>query len=163
MSKLARPGSEGNVRLLKQYGGGSSPPRQHYASGGVVAKSGSNPALAEGIAASGSPAKPNTSKPGRKAKGKNAGKKGTNVNVIVMPKGDDKPPMPPMPPVIPMPEGPPPMPMPPVGAGPVGPPPGGPPMPPMRATGGRVVKAPKMDAGAGGAKGRLEKIKAYGV
>lgn len=140
--KLARPGSEGNTRLLKQYGGGSSPPRQSYAgvkgyaTGGAVR--GDNPSLAEGLAASGSPAKPNLSRPGRKMAGKGKSKKDakTNITVVVAPngKGDEKPPMP-MPVPVPGPSaGPPmpPMPMPPPGAGP-----GGPPMP-MRAKGGRV-------------------------
>lgn len=146
--KMARPGSEGNMRLLKEYGGGSTPPRQSYpkgyATGGAV-KSGGNPALAEGLSASGKPTKPSLGRPGRKMPGKgDKGKKGTNVNVIVMPKGgDEKPPAPPVPPDMPAampPPPPPPMPMPPPGAGPGGP--GGPggPMPPMRASGGRVDK-----------------------
>lgn len=135
-SKIARPGSEGNMRLLKQYGGGSTPPRQHYASGGAV--KGENPSLAEGLSAAGGPSKMGAGKKSGKAK-KEAK---TNVNVVIMPKGDDaKPPMPPMPmppgaaagmPPPPMPPGPP---MPPPGAGP-----GGPPPPMMRKAGGRVMK-----------------------
>ena len=79
--------------------------------------------------------------------------KGTTVNIIVAPQ--TKPEGPPMPPPGALP------PMPP------GPPPGPPPMPPGgplpgipmgRKHGGRV----HMKAGAGGGKGRLAKIKAYG-
>ena len=138
-SKLARPGSEGNMRLLKAYGGGSTPPRQHYATGGAV--KGDNPSLAEGLAAGGSPAKASLARPGRKMPGKGKKDAKTNVNVVIMPKGEDgKPPMPPpgamagLPPP-PMPPGPP---MPPPGAGG---PPGGPPPPMMRKAGGRVNKA----------------------
>ena len=141
-SKLARPGSEGNMRLLKAYGGGSTPPRQHYATGGAV--KGDNPSLTEGLSAAGSPAKASLARPGRKMPGKGKKDAKTNVNVVIMPKGEDgKPPMPPpgamagLPPP-PMPPGPP---MPPPGAG--GPPggPGGPPPPMMRKAGGRVNKA----------------------
>lgn len=107
------------------------------------------------------PAKARLDRPGRKMPGKAApgGKKGgTNVNVIVMPKGDKAAPpadAPAGPSGL--------MPMPPPGAGPAGPPmpppgAGGPPMP-MRKAGGRVGK---YDAGAGGAKGRMEKAKKYG-
>ena len=137
--KIARPGSEGNTRLLKQYGGGSEPPRQSYsgvkgyATGGAVR--GDNPSLAEGMAASGTPAKPSLGRPGRKMAGKGKKDPKTNITVVVAPGGkDDKPPMP-MPVPVPGPSAgpPPPMPMPPPGmAGP-----GGPPMP-MRAKGGRV-------------------------
>ena len=156
----ARSGSDGNMRLLKAYGGGSSLPRQPYpqgfATGGVVK---GNPALAEGMAATSAKA---PAKAGKKAHGK-----GTNVNVIVVPGG--KPGAPEAPP--PMLAGPP------VGPGPGGPPmvmPPGPdagPMPPMRKSGGRVAKSvggpakpvKGFDAGAGGGKGRLEKIKKYGA
>lgn len=94
---------------------------------------------------------------------KNGGavKKGATVNVIVAPQvpPSGPPPMPPPEAMMkpPMPPGPPPAPPP--GAMPPG---GGPPMggaPMARKHGGRVQK---MDAGAGGGKGRLEKIKAYG-
>ena len=80
----------GNKRLLKSYGSGSSGPRQAYASGGAVKhRAMGGPAMDEGMApAEGMAAKPNLSRPGRKMHGKggkDAGKKGTNVNVIVMP------------------------------------------------------------------------------
>jgi hypothetical protein len=91
-------------------------------------------------------------------------KKGTNINIIIAPGGGGaKPPMPMPPPPggpIGMRQGMPP-PMPPPGAAPpMGPPPGG--MPPpglMRKDGGRAY--PIKD-GAGGGKGRLQKIAAYG-
>lgn len=126
MSKIARPGSEGNMRLLKAYGGGSSPPRQSYADGGAV-----NPALDEGLAAA---SDAGADKP---TKGKDKGKKESKINVNVIIAGKDKDAAPPMPP----PTGaaglaPPPMPMPP--PGPMGGPPGMPPGMPMRAKGGRV-------------------------
>lgn len=85
-------------------------------------------------------------------------KGGTTVNVIVA-SPPQKPEAPPMPPPGAMPMPPP----------PAGPPPGAggpPPLPgvPMgRRHGGRVpTKAPKMDFGAGGGKGRLEKARKYG-
>lgn len=126
----ARPGSEGNTRLLKAYGGGSSPPRQHYATGGAV--KGDNPALAEGLASA-----PLSDKPSKSAKKGDKSKKDAkiNVNVIVAPK-EDKPAMPP---VGPAGLAPPPMP-----PGPPMPPPGGPTMP-MRASGGRVKDDAKQD------------------
>lgn len=128
----ARPGSEGNTRLLKAYGGGSKPPRQHYATGGAV--KGENPSLDEGMEAA-PIADLGDEKPSKSKKDKGDKKDAkTSINIVVMPKADAAPPMPPPgaagmspPPPMPMP------PMPPPGAGP-----GGPPMPPMRASGGRV-------------------------
>ena len=154
MTKIARPGSEGNMRLLKQYGGGSTPPRQHFATGGAV-RSGGNPALDEGLFASGQAARPNLSRPGRKAK-KDKDKAKTNINIVLMGKDKDAAP-PAMPPGGPMaaagPMPPPPMPMP--MKPPMGPPmagPDGPPMP-MRASGGRVNRA---DGGAVEEQGWVE-------
>jgi hypothetical protein len=156
MKSIARPGSEGNTRLLQKYGGGSSPPRQSYAPG--YANGGAVKAYADGGSAgmgagmvtdmdapSGMPAARRLDRPGKKKGKGDKGKKGTNVNVIVMPKeGGAAPPalaLPPIPPgaIPPMPPGPPAMgagmpPMPPPGAG------GPPMMPPMRARGGRVAK-----------------------
>lgn len=165
--KSVPTGASGNTRLLKSYGGGSKGPRQAYASGGAVKGMNSDgPALDEGLAASGEPAKPNLARAGRKMSKKggkkddkdDGGKKGTTFDVVIASggKGPDGPPGPPM-------GGPP---MPPPGAG-------GPPMmpPPMRASGGRVAcrsvggpaSPPKgFDAGAGGARGRLEKRDKYG-
>lgn len=148
MTKIARAGSEGNVRLLSAYGGGSSPPRQSYpkgyATGGAVKAA---PAYAGGgmvPTAGGMPAKTNLGRAGRKmpGKGKDAGKKGTNVNIIIAsgPKGD----MPPKPaPDMPM----------------AGPGPGGPPMP-MRASGGRVQSVRDGDEGQtqGAEKGAMKLV-----
>lgn len=202
MTKIARPGSEGNTRLLKEYGGGSTPPRQHYATGGAV-RGGDNPALDEGMSASGEASRPNLARPGRKMKGKDKdkAKTKTNINIVVMGKDKDAtPPVPgPMAAAGPMPPPAMPMPMKP----PMGPPMAGPdgPSMPMRKAGGRVEKHDDaamdkkmvaaavhkheehdhpgkpmtklakggpanppagIDDGAGGGKGRLEKIKAYG-
>jgi hypothetical protein len=114
----------------------------------------------------------------RKDGGRTKGK--TNINIIIgTGKGMDNqmgggqpPTMPPRPPAMPVAVPPPPgagapMGMPPGGMPPMmppgagAPPPGG--MPPMmgRKTGGRVAEA-RMEFGAGGGKGRLEKIKEYG-
>ena len=126
--KGVRQGSEGNTSLLKSYGGGSSGPRQGYATGGSVGLNKDGPALSEGLSAAGSPAKRSLARPGRKiSKGKKKEAK-TNINVIVAPSAPKEGP-PPMPAMAGPPPGPPPMPPP--GAG-------GPPMPPMRASGGRV-------------------------
>ena len=80
------------------------------------------------------------------------GKKST-VNILIAPGSHDDPGRPPM--------GAPPMAMPAAPRAPVAPRPMGAPgmggAPPMMARGG-----PAMDAGAGGAKGRMEKVKAYG-
>ena len=106
-----------------------------YATGGKVADG-------DMMMAGGMPAKGRLDRGGRKKP--DAGKKGTNVNVIVMPKdggGDKGAPMPPSDmPAPPMAGPPPPMPMPPPGAGPGG--------PPMRAKGGRVMKNMMADAKA---------------
>ncbi len=127
--KPARPGSEGNTRLLAQYGGGSKGPRQSYATGGAVS---GNPALDEGMEAAPIAKTGEKSKSGKKDRG---GKKDakTNVNVVIMSKPDAAPPMPGPSGMVP--PGPP---MPPPGP-PMGGPPGGPPMP-MRAHGGRVKR-----------------------
>jgi hypothetical protein len=96
----------------------------------------------------------------RKGGGRTSAKKGTTVNVIIA--SGSKPAMPP--PGMAPPPGAGPVglhqaPPPPVAAGaPMGPPAGAPP-PMMRKSGGRAYP---IDAGAGGARGRLEKIKAYG-
>lgn len=138
MSKIARPGSEGNMRLLSEYGGGSKPPRQSYADGGAV-----NPSLDEGLSAAGDGDRKDDGKDG---KSKKSGKDSKiNVNVIIQGKDKDAaPPMPPPtgaaglapPPMPPMPPPGPPMGMPP--GGPMGGPPGMPPGMPMRAKGGRI-------------------------
>lgn len=85
-------------------------------------------------------------------------KAGTTVNVIVA-SAPPKPEAPPMPMPGPPMGGPPPMPMPPPDA--AGPPPLPPPGLMGRKSGGRVPHLTG-SAGAGGAKGRLAKIKSYG-
>ena len=182
MKSLARSGADGNTRLLKEYGGKETKAKA-YANGGSVfddeedddddmegGDSSSMDAEVDGMSA-----KPRMDRPGRKMKGKDKDKKGgTNVNVIIMPKSDgpaDAPVGPAPAAANPMPPPPPPM------APPMA---GGPPMPPMRkhgggvgayANGGKVAREckaeggpayGKMKDGAGGAAGRLQKIKAYG-
>ena len=133
-AKLHRLGAQGN---LKSADKAECAPRKYATGGSVMEDMGD---------VEGDEPEPSFAKSPRKGKDKDGkGKKGTNVNVIIMqaPAGGDKAPA--MPPPGAM-AGPPPMPPGP----PMGPPPGG---PPMRARGGRV-----MDAGAGSGVGRLEKI-----
>lgn len=163
-----------------------------YATGGAVKGYATGGAPSGSMDTDGAPAKPSLSRPGRKmGKGKkpDAKKAGTTVNIIIAGKGEggEKPPM--MPPGPPMDAGP--MPPPP-GAGPGGPPMPmrakggrvseakeakedkpmiakmihkhekedhkGSPMTKFQ-SGGKVRQ---IKDGAGGAAGRLEKIKAYG-
>jgi len=150
--------------------------RCHECHGGVTKKRGGSLSVSDGALEG---TRPTGGRMARKDGGRTKGK--TNINIIIgTGKGMDNqmgggqpPTMPPRPPAMPVavppppgagapmgmpPGGMPPM-MPPPGAG--APPPGG--MPPMmgRKTGGRVAEA-KMEFGAGGGKGRLEKIKEYG-
>ena len=150
--------------------------RCHECHGGVAKKRGGSLSVSDGALEG---TRPTGGRMARKDGGRAKGK--TNINIIIgTGKGMDNqmgggqpPTMPPRPPAMPVavppppgagapmgmpPGGMPPM-MPPPGAG--APPPGG--MPPMmgRKTGGRVAEA-KMEFGAGGGKGRLDKIKEYG-
>lgn len=118
----ARSGADGNDRLLKAYGGHSTGvARYPYANGGAVTGK-SAPAYAKGgsVEMEGGSAAPRLDRPGRMKMSKKGdkGKKGTNVNVVVMAGKPDSaaPPMAPPPP----------------DAGPM-------PPPPMRAFGGKVV------------------------
>ncbi len=143
-AKLRRLGAMGSLKLARKA---EHAPRK-YASGGMVGDAGP---------VDGAAAKPRLDRPGRKM-GKDKGKKGgTNVNVIIMPKGGDGP------------SAPPPMPMPPPGAGPGPGGPGGPPMPPMRkhggavgryAAGGRIANLGKYAHGGKVRKGKAEGGKA---
>ena len=190
MKKIAPSGAAGNTRLLSKFGGGSSGPRQEYrpgyATGGVVKAKGGE--VSGGSRdADGAPAKPPLARAGRKmGKGKPKGDAKTNINIIIAGKGDapaSKPPMPPMG----GPGGPPPDMGPPPGAPPMPPMRAkggrvnsdaaedkamvtkmihkhekedhkGSPMTKF-ASGGKIRQ---IKDGAGGGKGRLEKIAAYG-
>jgi len=149
--------------------------RCHECHGGVAKKRGGSLSVSDGALEG---TRPTGGRMARKDGGRTKGK--TNINIIIgTGKGMDNqmgggqpPTMPPRPPAMPVAVPPPPgagapMGMPPGGMPPMmppgagAPPPGG--MPPMmgRKTGGRVAEA-KMEFGAGGGKGRLEKIKEYG-
>ena len=151
---------------LRRLGGSGGSKASHgcdvkpYAAGGAIPDRG---ALGAGPVDGGMGGARIGKPPMKKGGGKKGGKGGgPTVNVIVMsgkggvggaPEAGSVMPKPPGPPPPMAPPGPP---MPPPGAG--GPPPPGPGGPPMmRKHGGRV------DSGAGGGLGRLEKIKAYGV
>jgi hypothetical protein len=99
-----------------------------------------------------------------RASGGKTGKGKTNINIIIAGKGDSDPSMGQVPPMPPRPPTPVPMASPAGSPVPGGMPPGAPPQmpPPMmgRKSGGRAYP---VDAGAGGARGRLEKIKSYGL
>lgn len=151
-AKLARMrGASGGMK-------GGATERKAYATGGAVGDPDDGQSPIDGVGERRSASKPSRMMGGKGDKKGKGEKKGTNVNIIIMGKGDQPgaaaappappaggpPPMPPRPPMAP--------PGPPPGAGP-----GGPPMP-MRASGGRVLK----EKGAGGGLGRLAKVKAYG-
>lgn len=132
-------------RIISSAGGGKhSTPFGEGASTATKRKGYANGGFVEEEMIEGEMPSSRLDRPSRKKNG------ATEVNVIIAQKD-------PMPQPVPVPA------PPPAAAGigaPPGPPPGGPPMPPMmgRKRGGRV----SMDAGAGGAEGRLDKIKAYG-
>jgi hypothetical protein len=180
MKEAREHAKSGMSAKLKRFGGRPGPMsamkgggKACYATGGATGAANAGPVGGE----------PEMGKLSRPSKSKGKSKKGkaeTHVNVVVMGKGDGMPPGgPPAPgPMMPPPMAAPPMrppmpPMPPPGAGPGGPgpmpmpPPGGPPgmMPHKhggavsRKTGGKVRG---VEDGAGGGKGRLEKIKMYG-
>ena len=99
-----------------------------------------------------------------RANGGKTGKGKTNINIVIAGKGDSDPSAGQMPPMPPRPPTPVPMASPSGSPLPGGPPPGGPPAmpPPMmgRKSGGRAYP---IETGSGGAQGRLEKIKSYGL
>lgn len=165
MKHLKDAAKSAQNQKLARYSGANNNKDVSRVSKGMPARDGEPKGYARGgVAMAGDademPAKARLDRPGRKMPGKaGTGKKpGTNVNVIVMPKGDKAAPPADASGAAGL------VPMPPPGAGPAGPPmpppgAGGPPMP-MRKSGGRVGKG--YDAGAGGAKGRMEKAKKYG-
>jgi len=149
--KLAKAANSDNPKLAKRAHLAETLKKMHKASGGSATYADTRPAG------------------GRLArKGGGRAKKGMNVNIIIAP-SQPKAAMPP-PGLSPPPgvgpvglhQAPPPMP-PPGAAPPMGPPPGA--MPAARKDGGRLSgrqPAYPIKDGAGGAKGRLEKIAAYG-
>ncbi len=107
----------------------SKAPGKCYAAGGAVGAA-NNPGPIDGMMA-----KPRLDRPGRKMDGKKSA--GTNVTVVVMPKGDSQPPMPMM--------------LPPNAGPPLGPP--GPAMPPGLPQGGPPMMPPKGPMKTGGRVG----------